>query len=277
MSTFVLLWGSAAIFTRWALDHSSVFAVLILRYAMALGALLVIGLSRRRWLPAKGTRWQVASTGFILIGCYSAFYFQAMAHGVTPGLLATLLGIQPILTLLLTERRFSAGRLAGLLLALGGLVLVVQQSLVQAQISTLGLLLALGALLAMTFGALMQKRIRQAPAEVLPLEYAVTLVLYAFFLPFEPFRFEWNAQFLLPLLYLGLVISVGAQLLFYRLIQRGNLVNVTSLLYLVPVVTVILDYLLLGNTMAPLALAGMAGIVAGLVLVFREKAAPAVA
>ena len=117
MSTFVLLWGSAAIFTRWALDHSSVFAVLILRYAMALGALLVIGLSRRRWLPAKGTRWQVASTGFILIGCYSAFYFQAMAHGVTPGLLATLLGIQPILTLLLTERRFSPGRLLGLLLS----------------------------------------------------------------------------------------------------------------------------------------------------------------
>lgn len=277
MSTFVLLWGSGAIATRWALDHSSVVAVLMLRYGLALAALLALGLRGRRWWPLAGTRWYVAATGLLLIGLYSAFYFQAMAHGITPGLLATLLGIQPILTLLLTERRFSAGRLAGLLLALGGLVLVVYQSLVQAQISTLGLLLALGALLSMTFGALMQKRIRQAPAEVLPLQYAVTLVLYAFFLPFEPFRFEWNAQFLLPLLYLGLVISVGAQLLFYRLIQRGNLVNVTSLLYLVPVVTVILDYLLLGNAMAPLALAGMVGILAGLVLVFREKAVPALA
>ncbi len=275
MSAFVLLWGSGAIATRWALDHGSVVAVLMLRYGLALATLLALGARGRRWLPHQGARWHVAATGLLLIGGYSAFYFQAMAHGITPGLLATLLGIQPILTLLLTERRFSAGRLAGLLLALGGLALVVQQSLVQARLSWLGLLLALGALLAMTLGALMQKRIRQAPAEVLPLQYAVTLVLYAFFLPFEPFRLDWNVQLMLPLLYLALAISVGAQLLLYRLIQRGNLVNVTSLLYLVPVVTVVLDYLLLGNAMAPLALAGMAAIVAGLVLVFREKAAPA--
>jgi len=102
MSTFVLLWGSAAIFTRWGLDHGSVFALLILRFALALGALLLIGLPGRRWLPRPGTRWQVAATGLLLIGSYSVCYFQAMAHGITPGLLATLLGVQPILTLLLT-------------------------------------------------------------------------------------------------------------------------------------------------------------------------------
>lgn len=51
-----------------------------------------------------------------------------MAHCITPGLLATLLGVQPILTLLLTERRYSPWRLAGLLLALSGLALVVYQA-----------------------------------------------------------------------------------------------------------------------------------------------------
>ncbi len=272
MSTSVLLWGSAAIFTRWALDHSSVFAVLILRYAMALGALLAIGLSRRRWLPAKGTRWQVASTGFVLIGCYSAFYFQAMAHGVTPGLLATLLGIQPILTLLLTERRFSPGRLLGLLLSMAGLVLVVYQSLMLARLSVTGVGLAMAALLCMTFGAMMQKRIRQAPAEVLPLQYVVTLGLYLLMLPAQPLHFEWDLGFFLPLLYLGLGISVAAQLLLYRLIQGGNLVNVTSLFYLVPVVTVVLDYLLLGNAMPTLAVLGLLAILGGLMLVFRSNA-----
>lgn len=73
----------------------------------------------------------------------------------------------------------------------------------------------------------------------------------------------------LGLLYLGLVISVGAQLLLYRLICSGNLVNVTSLFYLVPMVTVILDFLILGNAMPALAIAGMAAILAGLVLVFQ--------
>ena len=271
MSSFVLLWGSAAIFTRWGLDHGSVFALLILRFAMALGVLLIIGVPRRQWLPEPGTRWQVASTGLLMIGFYSVCYFQAMAHGVTPGLLATLLGVQPILTLLLTERRFSAARLSGLLLALGGLVLVVYQSLVLTRLSGLGMAFALGALLCTTFGALLQKRIRQAPAQVLPLQYLVTLLLYLLVLPTQPFHFEWSLDFLIPLLWLGLVISVVAQLLLYRLIRSGNLVNVTSLFYLVPVVTVILDFLILGNAMPALAVAGMVAILAGLLQVFRRS------
>lgn len=270
MSSFVLLWGSAAIFTRWGLDHGSVFALLILRFAMALGVLLIIGVPRRQWLPEPGTRWQVAGTGLLMIGFYSVCYFQAMAHGVTPGLLATLLGVQPILTLLLTERRFSAARLSGLLLALGGLVLVVYQSLVLTKLSGLGMAFALGALLCTTFGALLQKRIRQAPAQVLPLQYLVTLLLYLLVLPTQPFHFEWSPDFLIPLLWLGLVISVVAQLLLYRLIRSGNLVNVTSLFYLVPVVTVILDFLILGNAMPAMAVAGMVAILAGLLLVFRR-------
>ncbi|MNI90777.1 EamA-like transporter family protein [compost metagenome] len=57
--------------------------------------------------------------------------------------------------------------------------------------------------------------------------------------------------------------------MFYRLIRAGNLVNVTSLFYLVPAGTAVLDYLLLGNRMAPLALAGMAAVLGGLALVLR--------
>ena len=272
MSTFVLLWGSAAIFTRWGLDHGSVLALLTLRLALALGVLGLIGLPGRRWLPAPGTRWQVAGTGLLLIGGYSVCYFQAMAHGITPGLLATLLGVQPILTLLLTERRFAAWRLLGLMLSLAGLALVVFQSLVLARLSAAGMAFALAALGCTTLGALAQKRIQQPPAQVLPLQYAVALLLCGALLPLQPWRAEPVAGFWVPLLWLGLVISVGAQLLLYRLIRAGNLVNVTSLFYLVPVVTVLLDYGVLGHALAPLALAGMAAILAGMALVFGSRA-----
>ena len=66
-------------------------------------------------------------------------------------------------------------------------------------------------------------------------------------------------------------MSVGAQLLFYRLMQHGNLVNVTSLFYLVPVVTALLDDLVLGHRLAPVAVAGMAMILLGLAVVFRVR------
>jgi len=268
---FVLLWGSGAISSRWALDHSSAFAILTLRFALALVALLAIAALRRQFLPQPGSRRQVLVSGLALIGGYSICYFLALENGVTPGVLATVLGVQPILTLVLVERHFSAARLAGLLLALGGLALVVQQGLSGAGFSALGMLFALLALGCVTLGAILQKRIGQAPQQVLPLQYMASLLLCLLFVPFRPFEVDWVAGFVLPWLWLGLVISVGAQLLLYRLIQAGNLVNVTGLFYLVPVVTALLDHLLLGNALPLPGWIGMAIIFAGLGLAFRQR------
>jgi drug/metabolite transporter (DMT)-like permease len=122
----------------------------------------------------------------------------------------------------------------------------------------------------MTAGAILQKSVQQPPADVLPLQYGAALLLCAVFVPFQEFRFEMTAGFLIPLLWLGLVISVIAQLLLYRLIRNGNLVNVTSLFYLVPVVTAAMDYVFLGNAMRVQTLFGMAAILLGLALVFRN-------
>lgn len=266
---FVLLWGSGAIFSRWGLDHSSAFAFLTLRFALALGALVLLAPLLGRLLPRPCTSTQVIFSGMLLIGGYSICYFLALENGITPGVLATVLGVQPILTLLLVERRFSPLRLFGLLLALLGLALVVFQGLLKAHFSLWGISYALLALACMTCGAILQKRVNQSPQEVLPLQYAVSLVMCLLFVPFKPFELEWVAGFIIPWLWLGLMISVAAQILLYRLIQAGNLVNVTSLFYLVPVVTAIMDYLFLGNLLSGLSLLGMAAILAGLALVFR--------
>jgi hypothetical protein len=59
--------------------------------------------------------------------------------------------------------------------------------------------------------------------------------------PFEPLRVDLSAALVLPLLWLAIVISVIGQLLLYRLIRAGKLVDVTSLFYLVPIVTAALE------------------------------------
>ncbi|HHX5806376.1 DMT family transporter [Klebsiella pneumoniae] len=239
---FVLLWGSAAIFTRWGLDNASPMALLVFRFLVALVALAPLAIVRRRWLPAPGTRLQTAATGLMLIGGYSVCYFEAMANGVTPGLIATIMGIQPILTLCVVERRLHGRRLSGLLLALAGLVLLVWRSLAASPMATAG---------------------------ILPLQYAVSLGLCLLIAPVSGFRFTVNAGLIIPVLFLGLLISVVAQLLLYRLLSVGNIVNVTSLFYLVPAITALLDYLLLGNRLPAAAMIGMMAIVGGIVLVFR--------
>lgn len=268
---FVLLWGSAAIFTQWGLDHGSALALLICRFTLALITLLLMGLYRRRWLPDSGTRLQVAVTGFLLIGCYAMCYFEAMAFGITPGLIATIMGIQPLLTLCLVERVFNPLRLCGLLIALAGLVLVVLQSLLVSHFSALGVALALAALFCMTVGAILQKRNSQPPGNQLPLQYGVSLLSCLVLLPFQSFHTDGSWGFFIPVICLGLGISVLAQLLLYRMLRSGNIVNVTSLFYLVPAVTAALDYLLLGNAMPWSSLLGMLAILGGVALVFRFR------
>ncbi|KVP91316.1 multidrug DMT transporter permease [Burkholderia ubonensis] len=265
-SLFVLLWSSGAIFAELGLRHASAFVFLTARFALASLVLLALSTARGRWLPAPGERRIAVVTGVLLMGGYSIFYLLALERGIAPGVLATILGVQPILTLAWVERRWQATRIAGLALALAGLALVVCHSVGGADLPVAGIACAL------TVGALLHKRVRSAPADVLPLQNAIGLALCAAIVPFRPIAFDATWAFVVPLAWLGIVISVVAQLLFYRLMQRGDLVNVTSLFYLVPVVTALMDALWLGNRPEPLALAGMGAIIAGLVLVFRSPA-----
>lgn len=108
--------------------------------------------------------------------------------------------------------------------------------------------------------------------DVMPLQYVVSLALCLLFAPFQPLHADWSVGFILPLLWMGLVISVGATLLFYRMIQSGNW-STSPACSTVPAGTAALDYLVLGNRLSLLSLGGMAGILLGLMLVLRAPAA----
>ncbi|WP_095107720.1 DMT family transporter [Pseudomonas sp. Irchel 3E20] len=272
-SVFVLLWSSGAIFSKWGLAHASPFAFLLMRFALALVALVLLMPLLKLKRPRAGKPLLFAlATGAVLLGAYQIFYLLALDFKITPGVMATLMGVQPILTVVLMERQRSWHRIFGLLLGLAGLVMVVYQSIGLAGVSLAGILFGLLALLAMTLGSIMQKRITDNPLGTLPVQYLAGLVLCAVFVPFQPFHFEYSSGFIVPVLWMGLVVSVLATLLLYRLIARGNLVNVTSLFYLVPAVTAVMDYLVFGNRLAALSVLGMGLIIVGLGLVFRKSA-----
>jgi drug/metabolite transporter (DMT)-like permease len=274
MPLFVLLWSAGALFAKWGITNASPFLFSVMRFLLAITVLAIIAIfTRQPILPRPGTRWRVARVGFVLSGLYAIAYLLALAKGVTPGILATILGIQPILTLAITERPLSRRRLAGLVIALCGLVLVVFESILRAQLEIAGIGFALMALAAMTYGTMEQKKIDQAPSRVLPLQYAVSLSLCSLLLPFETIRIEVNAGLLGSLFAMGVVISVLATLLLYRLIRSGNLVNVTSLFYLVPPGTAFLDWLVFGNLLSIGALCGMLAIIIGLAIVFKKTTA----
>lgn len=268
--SFVGLWGSAAIFSKWGLEHGHAVPLLIFRYAIAIIALIAFCIYKKQHFFPQHTPWPyVAATGFLLIGCYSLFYFFALQYGISPGLLATILALQPILTFFITEKKFSKIKLSGLLLSFLGIICLVYTSLFIKQLSFLSIGFALICLFAITIGAIMQRKIKENPVQIMPLQYLVALIGFALVIPLQGFEFEMNIGFWMPTIWLGLVISVIAQLLFYYLLQSGNVVNVTSLFYLVPVVTLILDYLIFSSTLSGFDYMGICAILAGVYLVYR--------
>ena len=79
----------------------------------------------------------------------------------------------------------------------------------------------------------------------------------------ESMQIEWTPQFVFALLWLVLVLSLGAISLLNLLIRSGSAVNVASLFYLTPPTTAVIAWGLFGETLAGVALAGMALAVAG--------------
>ena len=140
-SLFVLLWSSGAIFSKWGLAHASPFAFLLIRFAIALCGLVLLAPLLKLKLPKGGKPMLFAiATGVVLLGAYQIFYLLALDCKVTPGVMATLMGVQPILTVVLMERQRSASRLFGLTLGLAGLIMVVYQSIGLAGTSWVGML-----------------------------------------------------------------------------------------------------------------------------------------
>jgi drug/metabolite transporter (DMT)-like permease len=76
-------------------------------------------------------------------------------------------------------------------------------------------------------------------------------------------QITWSGEFVFALLWLVLVLSLGAITLLNLLIRSGSAVNVASLFYLTPPTTALIAWAMFGETLTGLALAGMAVAVAG--------------
>ena len=68
---------------------------------------------------------------------------------------------------------------------------------------------------------------------------------------------EWTPRIFATLGWSVLVLSIGATLVLYMLLRRGDASRVASLLYLVPPLTAVMAWIGFGETLAPFTIAGM--------------------
>ena len=281
-AVFVLIWSTGFIVARYAMPYAPPLKFLALRYLLSIVCFLFwIALARVNW-PVGRAQWaHLALTGVLMHAFYLGGVWMAVKAGMGSGLSALIVGLQPVLTALwlsATGGRVTRRQWFGLILGFVGLALVVSRKFGQGgEANAFNMALIIGALLSITMGTLYQKRfvtpcdVRSANAVQLGAAFIVTLPLALM----ETELMRWNAELTAALAWSVLALTLGGSSLLYMLIQRGAAASVASLMYLVPPVTAGLAWLLFGEPISALTLAGTAIVVLGVALVVRQHSAPA--
>jgi len=271
---FVVLWASGFVGAKLGLGYAEPLTFLLLRMiAVVVLLAIIITLTRPKW-PGSAGIMHSAATGLMVHGLYLGGVFVSIENGVSAGLAALIVSLQPVLTSTLANRwlgeRVAARQWLGLALGLVGVYLVLHEKTASGGATPFGWLSATVALVGITVGTLYQKRFGGGmdwrPA--LCVQYAAAGILFTFgaFL-FETRVVHWTPQFVFALGYLVLVLSFGGIWLFYFLIRRAAATRVVSLFYLTPPMTALMAWALFDERLVPLSLLGMAVCVVGVFLV----------
>jgi drug/metabolite transporter (DMT)-like permease len=271
---FVVLWASGFIGGKLGLHYAEPLTFLTLRM---FGAVLVLGVimafTRPKWPDRNGVMHSVL-TGLMVHGLYIGGVFIAIEHGLSAGFASLVVGLQPVLTSTLANRwlgeRVGPQQWLGLTLGLLGVYLVLRDSMALGGAGWFAWTSAVVGLVGITLGTLYQKRfgggIDWRPA--MCIQYAAAGVAFAAgAAAFETRIVHWTPAFLFALCWLVFVLSFGAVWLLFWLIRRAAATRVASLFYLTPPITALMAWALFDETLAPLALVGMAVCVVGVFLV----------
>ena len=283
---FIPVWSTGFIVARYGMPHAPPLTFLGWRYALSMLCFLAwVAWSRPAWPRDRAQWFHLAVTGVLMHGGYLGGVWAAVKAGMGAGTIALLVGLQPVLTAVWLSRQsapaggahaVSRRQWAGLVLGFLGLLLVVWHKLGAGEITRFNLLLALVALLSITAGTLYQKRhvlpcdVRTANTVQLGAALLVTLP----FVPFEQEAVVLHPHFIGALAWSVVGLTVGGSSLLYMLIQRGAAAQVTSLMYLVPPCTALLAWLLFGEPITLVMVAGMVLIALAVGLVVRAPATP---
>jgi len=270
---FVLLWASGFVGAKLGLAYAEPLTFLALRMAAVVAILAVIMLATRPKWPSAAGMVHSALTGLMVHGLYLGGVFVAIENGMSAGLSALIVSLQPVLTSTIANRwlgeRVVARQWLGLALGLLRVYLVLREK-TAGQGTPLAWAAVTVALLGITVGTLYQKGFGGGTdwRPALAVQYAAADVLFALgAFAFETRVVHFTPQFLFALGYLVFVLSFAAIWLLYYLIRHAAATRVTSLFYLVPPTTTLMAWLLFDERMVPLALLGMLVCVAGVALV----------
>ncbi len=276
---FVLLWSGGFTAVKLALPHAEALTIQVLRYLCVVAILLPAFLLLRPPWPDRAAMAHLLRMGLVVQFGYFAAMNLAQAHGMGPGAVALVIGLQPVVVALLAPAICGdppVGRRgwAGLALGLAGAGMVIVSGSGVAAGGLLGLGFAVLALVLMAAGALLERRagrpVHMVTANLVMCAVALVATLPVAWLT-ETMQVEWTGAFVAGLAYLVLVNSLVSLSLLFLMLRHGEAARASTVFFLVPPVAALIAWVVLGAVMAPLAIAGTAVAAAGVALVVLRR------
>lgn len=247
---FVIIWSTGFIIARYGMPHAEPMTFLSMRFLGVLLCMIPIVLLWKAPWPKQLQIIHIAISGVLLQAGYLGGVWAAVREGMSAGLTALIVGLQPILTALLASwvaERVRPVQWLGLLIGLIGVGLVVWAKIVMIGFSDLSFIFIIIALLSITAGTLYQKRycpqfdLRTGSV----IQFAASaIVCVPLMMMFETREIAWVPELIFSLLWSILALSIGASSLLFVMIRHGAATKVTSLMYLTPPTTALMAWFL---------------------------------
>jgi len=276
------IWGSTWLFIKLGLADLPPITFAGIRFVIACAILFPLVWLRHLSLPKTRGEWiLLVGTGVLSFSLNYGLVFWAEQY-ITSGLAALLQAMLPAFGLILAHIHVPAERMTwvkigGVVLGVCGVGVVFSNQL--AISGRLALAGCVGMVLSAFFAAYSNVLVKTRGKNLNPAVIAafqmffglIPLLLYGLTLEGNPLSFRWTTIAVLSLLYLAVVGSVVAFLLYYWLMQNMDVTKTMLISLVTPVVAVILGMIVLDEQLSWRTLVGGAMIIAGIGFIVVRK------
>lgn len=274
------IWGSTWLFIKLGLEDLPPITFAGIRFVIACAILFVLIRARGIRLPANGRDWWLlASTGVLSFSLNYGLVFWGEQY-ISSGLAALLQSTLPAFGLVfahfhLPGERMTWSKIFGVVLGVLGVAVVFSNQLAIAGGKALAgsIALVLSAMFAAYSNVLVKAHGRKLEPAILAAGQMffglIPLLLIGIPLEGNPFTFRWTPIAVLSLLYLAVVGSVIAFMLYYWLVHNMDVTKSMLIALVTPVVAVVLGMVVLGEDLSWRTVAGGVMIMAGVRFVTR--------
>lgn len=278
---FIVLYGSGFVGAKVGLPFSPPGKFLLIRFLIASVILAGIALAlKSKWPNKLHDFLHIAVAGSLTSGTFSIAAFFAIEMGISPALSALIISLQPIFVSIIAQQILGEDirfiKWLGLSFGFLGILFVVGQQIDLNSGNLFSLLLAFVALFGVSAGNLYQKRFCSnmniftgGSIQALVSAFMTAPIV----LLFENQSITWSFEFVCALLYMSIGVSVGALSFLYVLIRRGEISQVASLFYFVPISTAIMSAIVFQEMISVSLILGIGITSVGIILVNQQNKA----